>query len=754
MPNPLSDWTLRLEPIARSSKVVIDVCDGSGRVRWSLCRDLRDEDGRKKASEDIGAKFELNSAEILELLTTRWNLYRDWQIAAAESAAEVDPPEAAVNYDDSQGFLCWHHATMHGEIPVPLANFTARIVEQLVRDDGTERSTTFIMEGKLADGRSLPRGEVTADQFSAMRWPVRLWGSRAVTHAGHNLADHARAAIQLLSGDPPTRVLYTHTGWRQIGDSWFYLHQGGAIGPQGVQPGIDVALPDALSGYDLPHPPEGPELVKAIRASFGMLAGLAADRVAFPVLAAVYRACLGSCDFAPHLHGPTGVFKTEIVALAGQHYGVELDARHLPASWSSTGNSLEALAHAAKDTLLIVDDFAPHGSTSDIQRFHREADRLLRAQGNRSGRGRMRPDGTLRAAKPPRGMILSTGEDLPRGQSLRSRLFSLELSPGDIDATRLTECQRDAMAGLYAQSMAAFIRWLAAQIGDVRNRLSQERARLRERAGASGQHARTPGIAADLFLGLSYFLEFARASGAITDSERDALNQRGRRALLEAAASQSQHIEDADSVNMFVRFLVAAISSRRCHLAGPDGGEPRNPRGWGWFEEVYHTRDGTRTRWVCQGRRIGWVEGDDLFLEPECAHAEAQRLAAEQGAALPLSAQALRRRLKERGLLVSTEPDKLTTRRVLEGQRRTVIHLHSGSLYLQQQGESRESGQQWANPVGSTPGSPPGSNASESKPGERPGEKSPEKTASAPIPPVDSREEYIAAETDGDSELL
>ena len=117
MPNPLSDWTLRLEPLARSSKVVIDVCDGSGRVQWSLCRDLRDEDGRKKASEDIGAKFGLNSAEILDPLTTRWNEYRDRQIAAEENDADAGPSAATVNYDDSQGFLCWLHATMYGESP-------------------------------------------------------------------------------------------------------------------------------------------------------------------------------------------------------------------------------------------------------------------------------------------------------------------------------------------------------------------------------------------------------------------------------------------------------------------------------------------------------------------------------------------------------------------------------------------------------------------------------------------------------------
>src|SRR5205807_5268138 len=104
----------------------------------------------------------------------------------------------------------------------------------------------------------------------------------------------------------------------------------------------------------------------------------------------------------------------------------------LPANWSSTGNALEAQAFTAKDALLVVDDFAPQGSAADVQRYHREADRLLRGQGNGAGRQRMKADATLRPAKPPRGLVLSTGEDTPRGQSLRARMLVVEVSPGDL----------------------------------------------------------------------------------------------------------------------------------------------------------------------------------------------------------------------------------------------------------------------------------------------------------------------------------
>ena len=151
------------------------------------------------------------------------------------------------------------------------------------------------------------------------------------------------------------------------------------------------------------------------------------------VLGAIYRAPLGEpspIDFALHLAGPTGAFKTELAALAQAHFGAAFNGRHLPASWADTANMLEKKAFLAKDAVLVVDDFAPTGTTTDVQRLHREADRLFRAAGNRAGRARMRADGGSRPTYYPRGLIISTGEDIPSGQSLRARLLVLELTPG------------------------------------------------------------------------------------------------------------------------------------------------------------------------------------------------------------------------------------------------------------------------------------------------------------------------------------
>jgi hypothetical protein len=616
--------------------------------------------------------------------------------------SERPPLTSAGEYKVTGGRIVRVRPTKDGPVEDVLCNFAARIVAQTTVDDGAERSIHLTIDGALADGTPLPRIEVPAEKFGWLEWIVPSWGTRAVVGAGRGTADHLRCAMQMLSGDVAARTVYGHLGWRKIGEQWVYLHAGGAIGADGSVDGVEVAPPDALARYVLPVPlavvslrsevlfgalgkaarREADVLAAAVRTSLALLE-LAPDRLAFPLLAAVYRAVLGGTDFTLHLAGQSGVFKTELAALLQQHYGAELDARHLPASWASTGNSLESIAFAAKDALLTVDDFAPSVSAANVARLHREAERLLRAQGNAAGRQRMRADGSLRPEKPPRGLILSTGEDVPRGQSLRARLLIIEVEGDDIDAGKLTAAQRDAADGLYAVSIAGFVRWLAPRYDTVRDQLDAERAQLRERVAGDGQHARTPGIVADLALGLRYLLDFAAETAAISKAEEAALWERGWAALCAAGAAQAEHVAAADPVDQFLRLLSGAIASGRTHVAAKEGQEPATPTAWGWRERWFGVGENLSREWQPQGKRVGWIDGEQLYLEPEAAYAAAQSLAGEQGESLTVSPRTLWKRLRERGLLASWDEHRRrnTVRRDLEGFRhRDVIHLHGSCL--------------------------------------------------------------------------
>jgi hypothetical protein len=405
---------------------------------------------------------------------------------------------------------------------------------------------------------------------------------------------------------------------------------------------------------------------------------VAPESITFPLLGCVFRAVLGEVDFALHIAGPTGAGKSELAALAQRHFGTGLDARHLPGSWSSTGNALEVLAFAAKDALIVVDDFAPAGNQGDAERAHREADRVLRAQGNRSGRLRLRSDGSLRVARPPRGLIVSTGEDVPKGQSIRARMLTCELGPDDLDWGHLSRCQAEAGEALYAKALAAFVQWLAGRRSELLESQRRWLPELRSAAAKSADHRRTPEIAANLAIGWRAFLWFAESAGALTADERERMWRRTWVAIGCAVSAQGAHQHEAEPAQRFLELLRSAVASGRAHVAGPDGCKPADGGAWGW-------RPSRGQGWEPKGDRVGWLaDGGHLYLDSDAAYAATQRLAQEVGDRLAVTPQTLRRRLNEGGLLASVDSSRqvLTVRRVLEGQRRDVLHLSTATLSL------------------------------------------------------------------------
>src|SRR5262249_12077476 len=192
--------------------------------------------------------------------------------------------------------------------------------------------------------------EIPAAQFAGMSWVTEHLGAQAIVMPGMTLKDHTRAAIQLLSRQIDHRHVYTHLGWRKRGEHWCYLHAGGAIGAHGPVDDIAVAPEHALSGYQLPSPPAADAARLALQRSLRML-DVAPDVVTIPQYAGIWRAVLGKVDFGLHATGPTGEGKTALAALVQQHWGAEMHARNLPASWMSTGNALEGLAFQAKDAV-------------------------------------------------------------------------------------------------------------------------------------------------------------------------------------------------------------------------------------------------------------------------------------------------------------------------------------------------------------------------------------------------------------------
>lgn len=418
------------------------------------------------------------------------------------STASAAPGPPAHAYQETPHGIVWCKKTIEGTVDVPLTNFTARIVGDVVHDDGAEPVRHW--EIQAARNGWSTTCTIDAQSFAGMSWVAAHLGAKAMIMPGVTLRDHARAAIQCFSETVTPRTIYGHTGWRDVDGTWVYLHGGGAIGPKGAVATVEVATTESLTRYQLSLPEDANALQDACTHSLTLLE-VGSDHLTYPLYGALWRTCLGGSDFALHLTGATGQGKSALAALLQQHWGAGMDAMHLPGSWSSTGNALEALAFTLKDALLVIDDFCPAGSPADIARAHKDADRVLRAQGNWSGRGRLRADGTLRPPKPPRGVICSTGEDIPHGQSLRARMLILNVEAGDLDWPLLTACQRHASAGAFATALGGFVHWLSPHYALMCSAARREIETLRSLVTQYG-HRRTATIIAQMLWGWQHVL--------------------------------------------------------------------------------------------------------------------------------------------------------------------------------------------------------------------------------------------------------
>lgn len=593
-----------------------------------------------------------------------------------EQPTEVARDEAG-GFFESDGQLCRMKLTTEGPVIIPLCNFIAKIVDETIYDDGALTNLVLGVEGSLFSGAQLSRVEVPAIRFQLADWFLEKWGSDLIVWP--NERKSLPAAIQALSDKKVRKRVCIHTGWRQIDGVWCYLHGGGAIGLEAGDTKFSVHLKPPLCGFEFPQVGDLESAKKAVNATLGVL-DLAPDNITVPLIGSVLRAVLGDADFSLFLAGSTGVFKSELAALAQQHFGAALDARHLPGNWSSTPNSTESAAFLAKDAVFVLDDFVPNGSISDMQRLHQFAERIFRAQGNFSARQRMSSDGSLIPAKPPRGLIISTGEDIPHGQSLRARLLLLEIGPGDVNVNRLTACQKDAAAGLYALFTAGFIAWLAPQYSEVKAKLTQRIEEIRAQATSSGQHARAPGIQAGLFAAWEIFGDYACDTLNPPPEFRESLLNRVWRALETAIAAQAVHQQSENAAEKFIRMIRNAIGNRRAHLVGLNGEAPDgNALVWGWQRRLRTTTGDDID--PC-GNPIGWVDGDQVFLDPDASVALAYKLADELREPILVSRHALSKSLAERGFLTTTDKARKTNtiRKVISGQRREVYCLRASTL--------------------------------------------------------------------------
>lgn len=556
-------------------------------------------------------------------------------------------------YGISEGCLCLVKPGEEGGKPrvEKLCNFRAWIAEEQQRDNGQETAYHFLMRGRLASGEALREFPLPAERFRSLAWITSEWGARPLIKAGAAKADQVRAAIQFCS-DPTHRLVFTHTGWRQFDGVWRYLSGDGAVGTEGVQ----VDLGRDLARYRLPLRPVDVKL--AMRESLKTLE-LGPLNLTVPLWCAVYRAVIAEVlqvDFTLWMAGRSGVQKSSLAAVFMGHYGDFTDKTSLNLGWSSSENYLEDLTFRLKDSVCPLDDFVA-GPENRAQ--HDKAARMVRAQGNLAGRGRMSVDLVARPSRAPRGLLLVTGETYPLGESVFARTFTLEVESGMVDLAALSEAQKAESLFRLPHAMAGYLSWLAPM---MRNGLAKEVGEYfrltRTRLQTAGQHLRVPEIIAQLAVGQHFALLFAQEIGAVSEAQAWQLEEQGLEALKQVGAQQGRMVEERRPTRLFLEVLQGLLLERRfCLLPRHKAPEEHKgpPMPLGWFDPVY------------------------LYLIPGTAVGEVMRASREQGIPFPIEAARLLKELAEDGLVAHDREHRTYPATVGKKQQR-VLRLSRPAL--------------------------------------------------------------------------
>ncbi|MDN4081406.1 bifunctional DNA primase/polymerase [Paenibacillus polymyxa] len=571
------------------------------------------------------------------------------------------------NHDIHQQSLCKVKYKKDDEAEhIPLANFVARIVKSIEKDNGAEKLTFYEIDGLLIHSQKrLHPIQVPAQEFESMKW-LTMWGPEPTLFPGSTIRDLVRFAIQSTASAVISERIFTHLGWIKLDGKWAYLHAGGALGV----PNVKVELETRLQNYQLTGSHTSSR--EAMETSLNLL-NIAPHRVTLVLWALTYLSPL--CEwlrwlgiepkFLVWLHGYTGSRKTTLAKLFLCHFGDLLE--HPPASFKDTANSVERRGFDTKDSLLLIDDYHPTSSPGEKKKMESLAQQILRGYGDRVGRGRMKQDTSLRPDYPPRGNALVTAEDLLGGGSSVARLFPAELLKTDVNLELLTQAQDDFEK--LSAAMSGYLDWVGKAMNTPdHSELRRLFVKKRQAASHLGVHGRLVEAAVWLYLGLSLGLEYAESVGAITADRGKELRTKGWNIFLDIANEQGQQVTEIKPSKRFITIVSQLLANQSVYCDNID------------HKIVPETVQRNSSS-------VGWKDDKYYYFLPDLIYNEVSQLLAKRGEQFPISPTTLWKELAEAGLTqteVSKEKGKprqhFLVKKTVKKQRQRLLWVKKEAL--------------------------------------------------------------------------
>jgi len=553
--------------------------------------------------------FQNNPSELADAVNSVINACEDGEplrYKCIKSSSSHGSKDDLTQYYESLGYIVSDNSLYMNDkdgYPVQLTNFIPIPTFRIYRKDGEHSDEiSFCFKALRFTGDELPEVEVKATEFESLSWVTPNWAAKACVFSGRFTKDKATDAFKRIASQYLIdKTIYTHTGWTRRSNKYIFLHGGGAIG----ESNITIKLDDKLSSYILPSESSTTDVLrKAVKHSLDFI-NVASHEITYPMLALVYLSPLNEFfriakiepSFIMTLLGATGTKKSTLTALALSHFG-DFAAKDLPGSFRSTHNSLERQGFALKDVLAAIDDYHPTTQASHSVSMNRAMQEMTRSYGDRSGRGRMNPDGTLKKTFTPRGNVIISAEDKPDiGESGLARHYILTIEAGSVNISKLSEMQDKSE--LLPIAMRGYIEWIIPQCEELPAILHDLFIKYRDEIRQNQQqHGRLAEATAWLKIGIEMFSRFVMSLGGSDDKHSNRMNE-FKIAVTTAHNNQIIRMKNEKPVELFLAALIDMLGSGKCYVV--EVGKQKeydkygnlineNPKGdmVGYFDNEYH----------------------------------------------------------------------------------------------------------------------------------------------------------------------
>ncbi len=437
-------------------------------------------------------------------------------------------------------------------------------------------------------------------------------------------------------------TVYNNTGFiRNDKGQLIYLYHGGYIGTNDTETEIKTDLrPYNLEQYCFTD--KEFDKTESLNTVYSLLE-LADLKIMAPLIAITYLSPMFSLlreegifiDFVLLLVGKTGTYKSSLSALLLSHFGnFELDT--LPLSFRATFAGIEKVAFAAKDQLLVIDDYKPEKMETDQEKI---MEGILGLWGDRNKRIKMNSHGGLHKQYTPRGLAIVTGERAPKfSQGRLARALTVYTEEGSINSKKLREIQ--SKKEQLAFVMKEYIKWIIANEDTIKNN-AKYLQEVYSKKIIDFQHPRIKQNLIVILIGFTMWLDFMLDNSIIDSTKKDELIERASKVVEEIGKNQEDDVDDENPVKIFFKTIGQLQIADKVYMSD------------------YKTGTALET---ATGTHIGYLdnENNQIYLIADIVYKEVEKACVGRFIATPKQ---LYKSLADEGYIVTNGENRKVTRR-------------------------------------------------------------------------------------------